>query len=122
MVIPFWRGVNGSGPSMSQDGAWDALSGYQKGHWFYCFRSFSLLGPEPPDVDHFFPHSLKAVGMVAVDGVRNLVLSCPRCNRGAGGKSNRVPTLKLPDRLLKLCVHHEPRPRLPVQRDPQGSR
>jgi hypothetical protein len=80
-------------------GARDALSGYQKGHCFYCFRSFSLLGPEPPDVDHFFPHSLKAVGMVAVDGVWNLVLSCPQCNRGAGGKSNRVPTLKLLERL-----------------------
>jgi len=33
-------------------GARESLSGYQKGHCFYCFHTFSLLGPEPPDIDH----------------------------------------------------------------------
>jgi hypothetical protein len=77
-----------------------ALSGYQKGHCFYCFDSFSLLGSSPPDVDHFFPHSLKAIGLGGlIDGVWNLVLACRRCNRGINGKSNRVPNLELVKRL-----------------------
>ncbi len=84
-------------------GARDALSGYQKGHCFHCSRNFSLLGSASPDVDHFFPHSLKAAGFGgAVDGVWNLVLACRQCNRGIGGtvsKSNRVPTLRLLERL-----------------------
>ena len=81
-------------------GARAALSGYQKGHCFYCFEQFSLLAPEPPDVDHFFPHSLKTAGAgESVDGVWNLVLACRRCNRGVGGKSNRVPSLRLLERL-----------------------
>ena len=74
-------------------GARSALSGYQKGHCFYCFDGFSLLGPTPPDIDHFFPHSLKSLGFKGIDCVWNLVLSCPRCNRGSKGKSNRVPSL-----------------------------
>jgi hypothetical protein len=73
-------------------GARTALSGYQKGHCFYCFDSFHLSGDNTPDVDHFFPHSLKnAHPHWTVDGVWNLVLACRRCNRGVGGKSNRVP-------------------------------
>ena len=63
-------------------GARTALSGYQKGHCFYCGEQFLLLGPTVPDVDHFFPHSLKALGLGGqVDGVWNLVLACLRCNR-----------------------------------------
>jgi hypothetical protein len=77
-----------------------ALSGYQKGHCFYCFDSFSLIGSSPPDVDHFFPHSLKTIDLSGlIDGVWNLVLACPRCNRGVNGKSNRVPSLTLLERL-----------------------
>ena len=83
-------------------GAREALSGYQKGHCFYCFCSFSLLGPEPPDVDHFFPHSLKVTNIGGnIDGLWNLVLACPGCNRGVDGKSNRVPVLTLLERLSK---------------------
>jgi len=61
---------------------------------------------------HFFPHSLKSAGFGAVvDGVWNLVLACPNCNRGVGGKSNRVPTLKLLERLstrneFLIASHH----------------
>ncbi|MBX7165525.1 MAG: hypothetical protein K1X74_04165 [Pirellulales bacterium] len=81
-------------------GARDALSGYQKGHCFYCFDSFSLAGATPPDVDHFFPHSLKAAGMGGlIDGVWNLVLACRRCNRGVAGKSNLIPSIRLLERL-----------------------
>ena len=102
-------------------GARGALSGYQKGHCFYCFSSFSLLGSQPPDVDHFFPHSLKSAGLgSALDGVWNLVLACPRCNRGVGGKSNRVPTLKLLERLstrneFLIASHHPLRETLIAQ-------
>jgi hypothetical protein len=87
----------------SISGARDALSGYQKGHCFYCFAHFSLPGlpgTEPPDVDHFFPHVLKSLWREGViDGVWNLVLACRRCNRGVGGKSDRIPTIKLLGRL-----------------------
>jgi len=79
----------------SINGAREALSGYQKGHCFYCFSSFSLLGPAPPDVDHFFPHVLKTAGFTPpLDGVWNLVLVCPRCNRGPGGSSPVCPRLR----------------------------
>ncbi len=80
-------------------GARTALSGYQKGHCFYCFDGFPLLGSPPPDIDHFFPHSLKSVGFKGVDSVWNLVLACRRCNRGSNGKFNRVPSLRLLKRL-----------------------
>ena len=79
----------------------NALSGYQKGHCFYCCDALSLVGLTPPDVDHFFPHVLKAIGFAAepMDGVWNLVLACRRCNRGIDGKSARVPTIRLLARL-----------------------
>jgi hypothetical protein len=93
-------------------GARQALSGYQKGHCFYCFDGFSILGLTPPDVDHFFPHALKAVGLGGLlDGVWNLVLACPRCNRGIAGKSDAVPSLRLLERLhtrneFLIASHH----------------
>ncbi len=102
-------------------GARTALSGYQKGHCFYCFDTFSVLGVTPPDVDHFFPHVLKAVGFGApVDGVWNLVLACRRCNRGIDGKSARVPTLRLLERLhtrneFLIGSHHPLRETLMAQ-------
>lgn len=94
-------------------GAREALNGYQKGHCFFCFSNISILGAEPPDVDHFFPHRLKALGLGGIiDGVWNLVLSCRACNRGPAGKFDRVPTLKLLQRLHKrnefLIASHHP--------------
>jgi HNH endonuclease len=81
-------------------GARTALSGYQKGHSFYCFSGFSLLGSAPSDIDHFFPHSLKAIDSGGhLDGIWNLVLACARCNRGSSGKFDRVPNLRLLERL-----------------------
>ena len=39
------------------------------------------------DVDHLFPHVLQRLGLlVNLDGIWNLVLACPTCNRGPRGK------------------------------------
>jgi 5-methylcytosine-specific restriction endonuclease McrA len=80
----------------------DALNGYQLGYCFYCFDNIHLdRGNESfPEVDHFFPHSLKQQGFgPSIDGVWNLVLACKECNRGEGGKFASVPTDKLLRRL-----------------------
>ena len=78
-----------------------ALNGYQKGHCFYCYANLQLLGEDfNTDVDHFFPHKLKQSNLqLNLDGVWNLVLSCQSCNRGAKGKFDRIPSLKLLERL-----------------------
>jgi len=83
----------------SVTGAREALSGYQKGHCFYCFEPFSLIGTSRPDIDHFFPHLLKRQGMRWVDEIWNLVLACAKCNRGSQGKFENVPSLNLLSRL-----------------------
>lgn len=69
--------------------------------------------PDLADVDHFFPWKLKEHGVAhPVDGVWNLVLACKGCNRGRGGKSARVPSIKLLYRLKKrndfLINSHHP--------------
>ena len=95
-------------------GSREALNGYQKGRCFYCFNAIDLNGngTRYPDVDHFFPHVLKKTGLkLNVDGVWNLVLACSQCNRGIGGKSASVPTMKLLERLHRrneflISSHH----------------
>lgn len=85
----------------------DALNGYQKGQCFYCFDSIHLeQGRDSfPEVDHFFPHTLKQQGFGPnIDGVWNLVLACKECNRGEGGKFASVPTEKL---LARLSTRNE---------------
>ena len=80
----------------------DALNGYQLGYCFYCFDHIHLdQGKESfPEVDHFFPHTLKQSGFGSIiDGIWNLVLACKECNRGAGGKFTAVPTERLLARL-----------------------
>lgn len=95
-------------------GSREALNGYQKGKCFYCFDNISLIDDDrAPDVDHFFPHVLKEVGFgPLVDGVWNLVLACRSCNRGIGGKSARVPVVRLLERLWRrnefLIQSHHP--------------
>ncbi len=83
-----------------------ALNGYQKGSCFYCGADLRLLGEDfNTDVDHFFPHKLKRSNLdLNLDGVWNLVLSCQSCNRGSGGKFDRIPSLKL---LEKLHIRNE---------------
>lgn len=91
-----------------------ALNGYQKGKCFYCFADLRLLGEDfNTDVDHFFPHSLKAGHpTINLDGVWNLVLACKSCNRGPGGKSDRIPSLAFLERLSRrneyLIGSHHP--------------
>lgn len=91
-----------------------ALNGYQKGKCFYCFANImEIENFGDTDVDHFFPHSLKQAGFGSVvDGVWNLVLACPECNRGANGKFAKIPTLRLLERLSTrnefLILSHHP--------------
>jgi len=100
----------------------DALNGYQEGRYFYCSGQISIVDSvRLADVDHFFPHTLKRaeVGSI-VDGVWNLVLSCRDCNRGTGGKFDRVPTACLLERLharneFLIGSHHPLRETLIIQ-------
>lgn len=75
------------------------LNGYQKGKCFYCFAPVSIeSGLELAEVDHFFPWSLQSYFAIA-DGIWNLVLACQACNRGTGGKSDKIPDRTLLERL-----------------------
>jgi hypothetical protein len=98
-----------------------ALNGYQKGHCFYCFRAIRI---EPAavdaDVDHFFPWSLRQHVHVHLNGVWNLVLACPACNRGARGKFDYIPAKELLQRLHRrneflISSHHPLRETLMLQ-------
>ena len=94
----------------------DSLNGYQKGKCFYCFEDIVIDGSDPKrmaDIDHFFPHMLlRDFRESNLNGVWNLVLSCKECNRGEGGKFNRVPELYLLSRLYDrnefLIYSHHP--------------
>ena len=81
-----------------------SLNGYQKGRCFYCFRNISIdqAHQDFSDVDHFFPHDLrKCDATKPINGVANLVLACPDCNRGSNGKFARLPAIPLLDRLYE---------------------
>ena len=96
--------VNKIGGRVDITSSRDALNGYQKGKCFHCFSDISISPnhADLADVDHFFPWKLKEHGVAhPVDGVWNLVLACKECNRGRGGKSARVPSIKLLYRLKK---------------------
>jgi 5-methylcytosine-specific restriction endonuclease McrA len=101
----------------------DALNGYQKGKCFYCFADISVEGDDDTlaDVDHFFPRVLLQLGVaLPVDGVWNLVLACRTCNRGGEGKSARLPTKRLLERLntrneFLITSHHPLKETLIVQ-------
>lgn len=85
-------------------GCREALNGYQGGRCFYCGTAISVEPGHPllADVDHFFPHRLQRRDPsfpYRLDGVWNLVLACTGCNRGQGGKSDRVPDRQLLERL-----------------------
>ena len=63
--------------------------------------------------DHFFPQALSSqVPGVNWDGVWNLVLACPDCNRGEGGKFARIPATEYLRRLNRrneyLIGSHHP--------------
>lgn len=92
----------------------DALNGYQKGKCFYCFEDISVdsMSGNLCDVDHFFPHMLQPfMPDINLNGVWNLVLACPKCNRGSDGKFARIPEIKYLERLEKrneflISSHH----------------
>jgi len=81
----------------------DSLNGYQRGRCFYCSREIVVddtASDLAADVDHFFPHTLAtAIPEVNIDGVWNLVLACKDCNRGEGGKFEKIPKIDLLERL-----------------------
>ena len=79
----------------------NALNGYQRGKCFFCYEPISIRQNHPnmAHVDHFFPHILKNEGIgELINGVWNLVLSCPTCN-GSAEKGAKVPSPKLVERL-----------------------
>ena len=93
----------------------DALNGYQKGRCFYCFGPIGLEEGSPAlaEVDHFIPHVFQRRGVVkGLDRIWNLVLACPSCNRGAGGKSDLLPAPVYLERLHQrneyLIASHHP--------------
>lgn len=89
-----------------------ALNGYQKGKCFYCFCDISVESDDVCDIDHFYPYTLqKHYPQVNFNGVWNLVLSCPNCNRGESGKFAKAPAIKYLERLSKrneflISSHH----------------
>ena len=79
-----------------------SLNGYQKGHCFYCASEISIQSGNInlAEVDHFLPHMLGSVfPEINYDGVWNLVLACQDCNRGSGGKFEKIPEINLLERL-----------------------
>lgn len=79
-----------------------ALNGYQKGKCFYCFGDISIVlgSGNLTDVDHFLPRILIEDNIAhPIDGVWNLVLACANCNRGVGGKFDRLPQPRFLERL-----------------------
>lgn len=91
-----------------------ALNGYQKGKCFYCFDDITVSDDNTNtcDVDHFFPHTLQSLLRdINLDGVWNLVLTCPKCNRGEEGKFALVPAATYLTRLHRrneflISSHH----------------
>ena len=81
----------------------DALNGYQKGKCFYCSREIKIQNgfENSCEVDHFFPHMLMKHHFRGLNQVWNLVLSCKDCNRGEGGKFERIPSISFLELLNK---------------------
>ncbi len=108
---------------VSLAGCREALNGYQKGKCFYSFTDITIdpAAGLDADVDHFFPHVLKHAGMGhRVDQVWNLVLASQACNRGQDGKFERVPSLRMLERLHRrneylISSHHPLRETLIMQ-------
>lgn len=94
-----------------------ALNGYQKGRCFYCLKHINVSDGCETHVDHFFPHRLKSEFGPRIDGVWNLVLSCPECN---SEKSGRLPGLSVVEDLSRrneylISSHHPLRETLILQ-------
>ncbi|WP_075831018.1 HNH endonuclease [Deinococcus marmoris] len=90
-----------------------ALSGYQKGHCFYCYQPVDMTSGEACHVDHVFPWVLGyRLPDVDLNAVWNLVLSCETCNAGPGGKADAIPARRFLERLHRrnsyLIDSHHP--------------
>ena len=81
----------------------DALNGYQKGKCFYCRTDIKIQSgfEDSCEVDHYFPHMLSKYHFTGLNQVWNLVLSCKNCNRGEGGKFERIPDVSFLNLLNK---------------------
>ncbi|MBT0721392.1 HNH endonuclease [Rosenbergiella collisarenosi] len=78
-----------------------SLNGYQKGKCFYCYAPIHIVSCTKDglaDVDHFIPWIARSL-VPNIDGIWNLVLACQQCNRGVGGKFEKLPGIKLLERL-----------------------
>lgn len=100
----------------------DAINGYQKGKCFYCYDNIDLNSTvQQCDVDHFFPYILQSkLPGLNLNGVWNLVLACPACNREENGKFAKVPAIKYLERLYMrneylISSHHPLRETLIMQ-------
>ena len=72
---------------------------------FYFQGLVPLACVSEKTIQVIFPHALSSqVTGVNWDGVWNLVLACPDCNRGEGGKFARIPA---PEYLRRLNRRNE---------------
>lgn len=107
--------IESSNRRISLTSARSALDGYQSGKCFYCRKTIQVKGETSysAEVDHFFPWMLmnRAFPM-NLDLLWNLVLACQECNRGVGGKLERIPHIKYLERLHlrneSLIKSHKP--------------
>ncbi len=106
----------------------EVLLPYQKGLCFYCDRVLSRIDGKDndhfPDVDHFIPRSIieglnsGILRRINADNVWNLVIACRKCNRGEGGKFDRIPDkkyfAKLTERNEQFAEEHKHTMRIAV--------
>jgi len=62
----------------------------QKGHCFYCYKNFSCAFDIDSTLDHYMPRSSFYYEDKLKDDIKNLVLSCIKCN---SEKGNKIPIL-----------------------------
>jgi 5-methylcytosine-specific restriction endonuclease McrA len=84
---------------------------YQHGYCFYCKRKINIYSNSDdsdfPDVDHFIAHSYfkrPELSHINPDGIWNLVIACKECNRGTGGKFERLPEITYQKEIIKRNV------------------
>ncbi len=84
---------------------------YQHGYCFYCKKKINTNSNSDdsdfPDVDHFIAHSYfnrPELSHINPDGIWNLVIACKGCNRGAGGKFERLPAKSYQSEIIRRNV------------------
>ena len=90
---------------------------YQHGCCFYCNKKINTSATSEdsdfPDVDHYVPHTFfkgLEINHINPDGIWNLVIACKECNRGTGGKFDRIPSndyeIKIINRNILFTEEH----------------